>query len=139
MGGGTGSGGDNVLTLNNFNRVAELLDVEAATLLESHGLIRHDSWNAPKPDVWKLQVSLGAGVPKHVNGVRSEIEDIISTYNAAHGTGRVYWRYGRKPRTSFECLYFREAAGKSQLTLATRAGLDASLTPCIVIPVKDYH
>lgn len=126
-----------MLTLVNRQRVAALLDDEAAELLDQHGLIRHDSWSAAKPEVWKLRVNLGAGAPKRVSGLRNEIEDIIDTYNHAHGINAT-WRYGKKERASFECLYYREAAGKSQLTLATKAGLNASLTPCIVLPVKDY-
>lgn len=132
MGGGTTTGG--VLTLTNFNRVAALLDEEAATLLDSHGLIRHDGWFAAKPEVWKLRVRLGSATPISVRGLRHEINQIVYTaLSLNYGA-----RWGQTKRTHFECLYYREAAGKSQVTLASRAGLIATLTPCVVIPVEHY-
>jgi len=128
------------LTLGNYKRVADLLDSDAARLLAQHGLIRHDSWMAQKPHVWKFRAWLGAGQPKRVAGLLGEVEDIISTYNNRNGIGAThYWRYGQRDITSFEKLYYREGAGKAQVAACRRAELEATLTPCVIVPVDSFR
>lgn len=120
------------VTARNLDRAAWIVGRPAAEELDKEGLIRHDAWSAPKPTHFLVRVFPGTGPWTYDPYCRREIIEVLRT---CMGMAKASY-FHRIERKSCELVYTRRGSAQAQVTRALKCGLDATLIPCILMPVN---